>query len=196
VDEQRIRDFVAKKLIFYRRQKGLTQSELAEKINYSDKSVSKWERAEGMPDICVLNKIGEICNFSLEDFFGDEDMEKKRIADKKKKVIVPILSVGILWLAALLACFILQVSGLAGVCPIILISSVPAMFIIFIVFSALWWSLPVCAGMVSGLIWSAVVCIHFLLPDIKPMYSCIVAAVFQIMTILWVLLRIQKVKIK
>ena len=42
---------IAKNLIFYRKAAGLTQAEVAQKINYSDKSVSKWESGNGVPDI-------------------------------------------------------------------------------------------------------------------------------------------------
>ena len=42
---------IAKNLTYYRKAAGLTQAELAEKINYSDKSVSKWESGNGVPDI-------------------------------------------------------------------------------------------------------------------------------------------------
>ena len=55
-------DLLAKNLAYYRKASGLTQLELAEKFNYSDKSVSKWERGEGFPDVFVLK--------SLADFYG------------------------------------------------------------------------------------------------------------------------------
>lgn len=194
MSEEEIKAFTAEKLIFYRREAGFTQSELAEKINYSDKSVSKWERGEGMPDICVLGRIGEVCGFSLEEFFSTADVAEKRKAAKKKKVIVPLLSVGILWLASVIACFVLQMVKLPQICHIVLLSAIPAMFVIFIVFAAVWWTLPVCAGMVSGLIWSAVLCLYLLLPQINVMFLIIVAVVLQIMTVLWVLLRIHRKK--
>ena len=44
----------AQNLIALRKQMKLTQIELAEKINYSDKAVSKWERGESIPDVSVL----------------------------------------------------------------------------------------------------------------------------------------------
>ncbi|NLK12438.1 MAG: helix-turn-helix transcriptional regulator, partial [Candidatus Phytoplasma sp.] len=45
---------IANNIIFYRKELKLTQFELAEKLNYSDKSISKWERGEGIPDIPTL----------------------------------------------------------------------------------------------------------------------------------------------
>ena len=49
-----LKNIVASNLIELRVASGMTQSQLAEKINYSDKSVSKWERAEAIPDVAVL----------------------------------------------------------------------------------------------------------------------------------------------
>ena len=48
-----------------RKSKGLTQLELAERLNYSDKAVSKWERGEGLPDVLVLSKMAEIFDVTL-----------------------------------------------------------------------------------------------------------------------------------
>ena len=57
--EQEIREIVAKNIADFRKSAGLTQSELAEKINYSDKSVSKWERGESIPDVITLAQLAE-----------------------------------------------------------------------------------------------------------------------------------------
>ena len=58
MDELRVT--IASNIIDLRTKAGMTQLELAEKLNYSDKSVSKWERAEATPDVFVLKNIGEI----------------------------------------------------------------------------------------------------------------------------------------
>ena len=48
---------ISKNIIKYRKKMGLTQLELAEKLNYSDKTLSKWERGESMPDIVTLKHL-------------------------------------------------------------------------------------------------------------------------------------------
>ena len=48
---------IAKNLTYYRKRANLTQAELAEKINYSDKSVSKWESGNGIPDVYILLQL-------------------------------------------------------------------------------------------------------------------------------------------
>ena len=51
---------ISKNIIKYRKKIGLTQLELAEKLNYSDKTLSKWERGESMPDIVTLKQLADI----------------------------------------------------------------------------------------------------------------------------------------
>lgn len=58
---------IAKNLIRYRKAANLTQAELAQKINYSDKSVSKWESGNGVPDIYILLKLAELYGVSVND---------------------------------------------------------------------------------------------------------------------------------
>lgn len=78
-----IRPTVAKNLSALRREKGLTQAELAEKMNYSDKAVSRWENGDALPD---LNKLYELCEFygiTLNDLVDencriDESRERAR----------------------------------------------------------------------------------------------------------------------
>ena len=56
----------ASNLIRLRTAAGLTQAELGEKLSYSDKSVSKWERAESLPDAFVLQKMAGIFGVSID----------------------------------------------------------------------------------------------------------------------------------
>ena len=52
-----INKIIGQNLSAYRKAAGYTQAELAEKINYSDKSVSKWESGNGVPDVCILMQL-------------------------------------------------------------------------------------------------------------------------------------------
>lgn len=58
---------IATNLVKFRKHEGLTQQELADKINYSDKVISKWERGESLPGIEALNIIAEFYNISVDD---------------------------------------------------------------------------------------------------------------------------------
>ena len=65
-----IKENFAANLSRYRKAMGITQAELAEKINYSDKAVSKWERGESLPDLVVVKTIA--------DLFGVSRSEERR----------------------------------------------------------------------------------------------------------------------
>ena len=57
---------IAKNITELRRAHGLTQAALAEKLDYSDKSVSKWERAEGLPDVICLKRIADLFGVTVD----------------------------------------------------------------------------------------------------------------------------------
>jgi len=63
---------IAQNLTLYRKAANLTQAELAEKINYSDKSVSKWESGNGVPDVYILLKLAEIFKVTLDELVGEK----------------------------------------------------------------------------------------------------------------------------
>ena len=73
-----LKQIVAKNLIALRKQAGLTQLDLAEKLNYSDKAVSKWERAESLPDVETVKKIADLYHVSVDALLREEkDITKK-----------------------------------------------------------------------------------------------------------------------
>ena len=67
-----VKAIVAKNLTSLRKINGLTQAELAEKLNYSDKAVSRWEHGETMPDINVLYELCEFYGITMNDLVNEE----------------------------------------------------------------------------------------------------------------------------
>ena len=63
----------AANIIALRTDAGLTQAELGEKLNYSDKSISKWERAEALPDAMVLKQMGELFGVPVDYILSSHD---------------------------------------------------------------------------------------------------------------------------
>ena len=95
----------ASNIINLRQKAGMTQSELAALINYYDKSVSKWERAEAVPDAYVLKKMSEIFGVTVDYLLSphdgwDQDPRQKKPAYSNQVII--LLSVTGVWMLALI----------------------------------------------------------------------------------------------
>ena len=71
-----------------RKQKGMTQNELAEKMNVTDKAVSKWERDLSCPDINTISKLAEILDVSVEELLK---AKKKENSNTKMKDLINLI---------------------------------------------------------------------------------------------------------
>ena len=72
---QDLRLIISQNIVSLRRKSGLTQIELAEKLSYSDKAVSKWERGESTPDITVLKAIADIFSVTVDYLISENHPE-------------------------------------------------------------------------------------------------------------------------
>lgn len=114
MDLEKIGMFIAKE----RKEKGLTQAELAEKLNVSDKAVSKWERGLCLMDMSLLSPLSEILDVSVNELLAGERIAKDNIEllnsttvsgiksyqKKFKKKIITVL--GCLYLSIVIPCLI------------------------------------------------------------------------------------------
>lgn len=95
----------ASNIIHLRQKNDMTQAQLGEKLGYSDKSVSKWERAEAIPDAYVLKKMSELFGVTV-DYLLDEHEEWEPVAEQPQRSYsrsaILWLSVVSIWTAALL----------------------------------------------------------------------------------------------
>lgn len=196
--EGEIKKNVAKNLSALRKAAGLTQAELGEKLTYSDKSISKWERGDGLPDLIVLDKLAELYGVTLNDIVGDAT---PKASGKKphltNRIIIPLLSVGLVFFVASIIYFALCLAGFdSDKVWLVFLYAVPVSFIPLVVFAALWWKIRhrfVCS---SGLTWSIVLCIRLTFHAEVLNSIFIVAAIFQVLIILWFFMRYRSVKQK
>lgn len=127
-----------------RQANGLTQTGLAEKLNYSDKAVSKWERGESIPDASVLKQISSLFGITLDSLLTDhahetepyweKNLDRERLQQKKHRRIA-FVTIAALWVAVVLAMIIvwgiedaftkpvwmIPVYGVAGTCLLVVI---------------------------------------------------------------------------
>lgn len=103
--ENTVKMIVAKNLIELRKRKNFTQGELAEMLNYSDKTISKWENGDSLPDISVLASLAEIYGITLDDLIHEnaaEKAEEKKALERYNQWIILSLSVVVVFLIATL----------------------------------------------------------------------------------------------
>ncbi len=186
-NETLLRQRIAANMVHYRKLHNMTQSELAECISYSDKSISKWERAEGVPDIYVLTLLAELFGITVNDLISENAPLLPPSANStNNRVIILLLSVGLVWLIATVAYTALRVFA-----PMItwawsfFIGAVPASFIIMVVLTRLWWNLIPRFLSVTGLMWSLIICVYVFLPFYNVQLVFAVGAVLQVLIILW-----------
>ena len=139
---EELKTVVAQNIVRLRTQAGLTQLELAEKLNYSDKSVSKWERGEALPDVVVLNKMGEIFGVTVSTLIGEdtpappmpsEPPTPARKADRR--VLTGIVLLGV-WTLALLVFIILWLCG--RVRWLVFAYTLPVSLMTWLVLNSVW----------------------------------------------------------
>ena len=123
MNDEKLKFQLGANIASYRKHNGLTQAGLAEKINYSDKAVSKWERGESMPDVLTLVQLAELFGITVNDLLTDPDalpenpgkveqvmtmaVEKAMKRKANKRIILGLSSL-LVWFVALLLFVILS----------------------------------------------------------------------------------------
>ena len=164
---QDLKFVIAKNIQKLRQEKGLTQLELAEKINYSDKTVSKWERGESLPDIVVLKSVADLFEVTL-DYLVEEEHDGKPVTremlDKNYRRNCYIITGTSIFIVALMATLIFVI--LAMIFPgtsypwLCYAYSVPAAVIVWLVFNSIWFNPRKNYMIVSLLVWSLLLALY------------------------------------
>ena len=200
-NENKQQELLAKNLVYYRKASGLTQLELAEKFNYSDKSISKWERGEGFPDVFVLKSLADFYGINVDDFYSEEH---KKIAvkhnQKRKQIFIRLLSIGIGLLVTFLTFFLLDTllpNDVAFKPWLVFIYGLLVVSIIWLVWEFIYHKRFIRMLATSAVIWTAALSIHltFYVIMAKNLWLIFIVAIpLQILEILWFLFRNKKNK--
>jgi len=191
MNENNLKQIIAKSISFYRRRSGWTQLELAEKINYSDKSVSKWERGEGLPDIVVLTTLAELFGVTVNDLLREDEPvapkpQKKAELPFRKKINVLLLSAGLVWFVAAVVFFLLKIiAPEMRHAEYAFVAALPVCAIVVLVFCCMWWGWLVRCISISALVWMLAMSFHVMLGLQNASLVYVVAAVFQVLIVLW-----------
>jgi len=138
---------VAGNLIRLRKDAGLTQAELGEKLSYSDKTVSKWERGESIPDAYVLSQLAQLYGTTVDALLRDADpwmdpVEKQKIEEREKApkfsgTVVTLVAIMGIWTMAVLM-FVIFWLVLDALVWLVFACAVPISLITLLVLNSVW----------------------------------------------------------
>lgn len=153
----------AANLIHLRTQKGLTQAELADKIHYSDKSVSKWERAESLPDLQVAQELAQVFGVTVDFLITPHDAwEGKPVRIPYRTEVITLISCLGVWTLALLV-FLILFWIFNKLLWVVFLVAVPASLITLLVLNSVWGRSKYHPYVVSLLLLGVFVLLYYIL---------------------------------
>ena len=174
MDDEQVKARIGANIAFYRKQSGLTQAQLAEKLNYSDKAVSKWERGESIPDVLTLMQIAAQFQVTVDALLGDVNalpdnpttleramtqVSEKALKRKANKNIILALSTTLVWFVALFvfvvfSSFDIPNSGLA------FFYAIPVNAIVLLSLRSAWHDFRWNKALISAIVWGSLVSVY------------------------------------
>ena len=180
MNNEELRSRVGLNIARLRRERGLTQAELAERINYSDKAVSKWERAESTPDVLTLITLAEVLGTDMNTLTGlpaasqpepvpapaaeapsapEKPAKKHYTADKG---VIQKLSSILVWVVALFLYMVLDEFGIQNLW-LLFVVAVPANAIVLLSLRSAWKLYGWNRFLISVIMWGFLLVIYLLL---------------------------------
>lgn len=162
-----LKPVIAKNIIDLRKKTNWTQTELARRLNYSDKAVSKWERAESVPDVIVLKHIANLFQVPLDYLLESEHTKNEEAVDvsklkKRNRLIISLLSASLVLLIATIMFVIMGMHEQPIIQPIwmVYIYAFPIACIVLLVFNSMWGKRVVNFLIITMLVWSILLALY------------------------------------
>lgn len=176
MDGEKLKLQIGSNIANYRKGAGLTQAGLAEKLNYSDKAVSKWERGESMPDVTTLVQLAEQFGITVNDLIVDPDqlpgnpgklekamtqVSEKALKRKANKNIILGLSSILVWFVALLLYVLLSSFEIGAKWNwVFFFYAIPANCIVLLSLRSAWHDFRWNKMLISGIVWGSLLSIY------------------------------------
>lgn len=191
---------VAKNIADLRKANKLTQLELAEKLNYSDKAISKWERGDAIPDVAVLKEIADLFGVTLDylvsaDHDAEETTPRQSVRKLRNRGLITGMSVLLVWFVATF-CFVTTDFAVSNVKLhwLSFIWAAPVSMVVWLVFNSIWFNKKRNFLIISLLVWSFIISLFLTLLPFKLCFwqIFILGVPAQIMILMWSGLRIKR----
>lgn len=177
MNDETLRQQIGANIASYRKREGWTQAKLAEKLNYSDKAVSKWERGESVPDVLILANLAELFGITVNDLLVDPDalpaqtgavqqamgqVVEKTLKRKANKNTILQLSSLLVWFVALLIFVILDTVGVPH-SYLAFFYAIPADGIVMLSLRSAWHDFRWNRALVSVIAWGSLLSLYMTL---------------------------------
>ena len=197
MEDKDIKKIIANNICELRKSNKLTQVELAEKLNYSDKAVSRWERGDTLPDIDILLKICDLFNVNFDYLISTEDKKEKEKQFSRSQVsnhlATTLLVISIVWLFATIiyvySNIILNISYWK-----IFIWAIPATAVVAVITNIMWGKKIYSVYLESFALWSLLTSVFIQFLSYKMWMIFILGIPVEIIIILWSNIRKKKIK--
>lgn len=174
MDDEKVKARIGSNIAYYRKKIGMTQAGLGEKLNYSDKAVSKWERGDSIPDVLTLMQIASLFEVTVDALLGDVNalpenpgkleramtqVSEKALRRKANKNIILALSTTLVWFVALLVFVILSTLNIAH-SGLAFLYAVPANAIVLLSLRSAWRDFRWNKVLISTIMWGSLASIY------------------------------------
>lgn len=88
MNQEKIGKFIA----YCRKEKNMTQEELAQKLHLTDKAISKWENGRCLPDLSILEPLSKTLDFSINEILSGEKIKEEELKDHTDKNIIDVVN--------------------------------------------------------------------------------------------------------
>ena len=177
MNDEKLKLQIGANIAAYRKRAGLTQVGLANKLNYTDKAVSKWERGESMPDVLTLVQLAELFEISVNDLLIDPNalpagdhgklekamtkVSEKALKRKADKNIILALSSTLVWFVALLIFVILSnFEVLEKGSYLAFLYAAPANAIVLLSLRSAWHDFRWNRALISVIVWGSLASVY------------------------------------
>ena len=164
-----LKNIIAQNIAELRRNNNMTQLELAERLNYSDKAISKWERGESLPDVAVLKNIADIFLVTV-DYLLEETHKKaappaaQTVTRKRRRGVIAWLGVLIVWMIATIAFVAIQLAiSEVGRSWLTFVWAIPVSMVVWLIMNSIWFNRRRNYLIVSLLMWTLLSATHITL---------------------------------
>lgn len=162
-----IKLIIAKNIIELRRRGGITQAELAERLNYTDKAISKWERGASIPDITVLKEIADLFGVTVDYLITEEHNVDLPVISKEVRQtkhrnhgFITGMCILLVWLVAAIVFFVIHLFSDSNAQYLIFAYAVPVSMIVWLIFNTLWFNKRRNFIIISILMWTILATAH------------------------------------